>query len=170
MAAPDKFAQLKEEEEAAAKRQSWTPEELQGVPLPGDLTETSQCPTEAVLAEQFGGPTTSEARSKGRHRMSMSGPRRDSERSVDSEPNEVSVKDKCRGAVTSVWAKATSIPITKWGPHYSRALLRADVMAGLTVGVVLIPQGVAYAMLAELPPIYGAHHHRTREKASTEGL
>ena len=42
-------------------------------------------------------------------------------------------------------------------PRYTWSLLRADLVAGLTVGVVLIPQGVAYAMLAELPPIYGLY-------------
>ena len=30
-------------------------------------------------------------------------------------------------------------------------------MAGLTVGVVLIPQGMAYALIAGLPPVYGLY-------------
>ena len=42
-------------------------------------------------------------------------------------------------------------PAIEWVPRYTWSLLRADLVAGLTVGVVLIPQGVAYAMLAELP-------------------
>ena len=49
------------------------------------------------------------------------------------------------------------IPALSWLPEYSLSLLYADVMAGITVGVVLIPQGMAYAMLAELPPIYGLY-------------
>ncbi|HET6949944.1 MAG TPA: sulfate permease [Acidimicrobiales bacterium] len=39
--------------------------------------------------------------------------------------------------------------------HYQRRWLRADVVAGLTVGAMLIPQSMAYAELAGLPPEYG---------------
>jgi len=49
------------------------------------------------------------------------------------------------------------LPILAWLPSYSRDLLRGDLAAGLTVGVMLIPQGMAYAMLAGLPPIYGLY-------------
>ena len=49
------------------------------------------------------------------------------------------------------------IPALGWLPKYSMSLLRSDLTAGLTVGVVLIPQGVAYAMLAELQPVYGLY-------------
>ena len=35
--------------------------------------------------------------------------------------------------------------------------LRADLLAGLTVGVMLVPQGMAYAYLAGMPPIYGLY-------------
>ena len=49
------------------------------------------------------------------------------------------------------------VPMLQWLPHYSYSLLRADLAAGLTVGVVIIPQGMAYAMLAELPAIYGLY-------------
>lgn len=49
------------------------------------------------------------------------------------------------------------LPILAWLPNYNRDLLRGDVAAGLTVGVMLIPQGMAYAMLAGLPPIYGLY-------------
>ncbi len=40
---------------------------------------------------------------------------------------------------------------------YGGAALRGDLSAGLTVGVMLIPQGMAYAMIAGLPPIYGLY-------------
>lgn len=36
-------------------------------------------------------------------------------------------------------------------------LVGQDVLAGLTVGIVLVPQGLAYAMLATLPPVYGLY-------------
>lgn len=49
------------------------------------------------------------------------------------------------------------LPILNWLPNYNRTLLKGDVSAGLTVGVMLIPQGMAYAMLAGLPPIYGLY-------------
>ena len=49
------------------------------------------------------------------------------------------------------------VPALTWLPSYSPSMLRNDLVAGITVGVVLIPQGVAYAMLAELPPIYGLY-------------
>jgi SulP family sulfate permease len=35
--------------------------------------------------------------------------------------------------------------------------MKGDLSAGLTVGVMLIPQGMAYAMIAGLPPIYGLY-------------
>jgi len=49
------------------------------------------------------------------------------------------------------------IPILEWLPKYSKLDLRGDLSAGLTVGVMLIPQGMAYAMIAGLPPIYGLY-------------
>ncbi|MEO1435606.1 MAG: SulP family inorganic anion transporter, partial [Bacteroidota bacterium] len=44
---------------------------------------------------------------------------------------------------------------TKLG--YNFAFLSGDLSAGLTIGVMLIPQGMAYALLAGLPPIYGLY-------------
>ena len=49
------------------------------------------------------------------------------------------------------------LPIATWLPGYSRSALGGDLMAGLTMGVMLIPQGMAYAMLAGVPPIYGLY-------------
>ena len=49
------------------------------------------------------------------------------------------------------------IPILSWLPSYNKAALSGDLSAGLTVGVMLIPQGIAYAMIAGLPPIYGLY-------------
>lgn len=48
-------------------------------------------------------------------------------------------------------------PAADWLPKYSKANLQGDLSAGLTVGVMLIPQGMAYAMIAGLPPIYGLY-------------
>lgn len=44
-----------------------------------------------------------------------------------------------------------------WSAGYSRRVLAGDMVAGLTVGVMLVPQSMAYAMLAGMPPIYGLY-------------
>lgn len=49
------------------------------------------------------------------------------------------------------------IPILDWMPKYNKAWFKDDLAAGLTVGVMLIPQGMAYAMIAGLPPIFGLY-------------
>jgi sulfate permease, SulP family len=49
------------------------------------------------------------------------------------------------------------IPAWGWLRHYRRADLRGDLTAGLTVAVMLVPQGMAYAMLAGLPPVVGLY-------------
>lgn len=47
------------------------------------------------------------------------------------------------------------LPFLEWLPNYRKGDLIADLMAGITVAVLLIPQGMAYALLAGLPPVYG---------------
>lgn len=49
------------------------------------------------------------------------------------------------------------VPALDWIKNYRSAWLGGDLSAGLTVGVMLIPQGMAYAMIAGLPPIYGLY-------------
>ncbi|MBR9923183.1 MAG: solute carrier 26 family protein [Bacteroidetes bacterium] len=49
------------------------------------------------------------------------------------------------------------IPAFSWLPSYGSKQIKGDLTAGLTVGVMLIPQGMAYAMIAGLPPIYGLY-------------
>jgi SulP family sulfate permease len=48
-------------------------------------------------------------------------------------------------------------PILSWLPNYKKAFLGGDIAAGLTVGIMLIPQSMAYAMVAGLPPVYGLY-------------
>ncbi|MEZ4698075.1 MAG: sulfate permease [Rhodothermales bacterium] len=47
--------------------------------------------------------------------------------------------------------------MTRWLPGYNRTSFRNDLLAGLTVGVVLVPQSMAYALLAGVPPVYGLY-------------
>ncbi len=48
-------------------------------------------------------------------------------------------------------------PILSWLPNYKKGFLLGDLSAGLTVGVMLIPQSMAYAMIVGLPPVYGLY-------------
>ncbi|KAK1422463.1 hypothetical protein QVD17_25598 [Tagetes erecta] len=48
-------------------------------------------------------------------------------------------------------------PIFDWAPCYSVELLRSDVVSGLTIASLAIPQGISYAKLANLPPIIGLY-------------
>ena len=48
-------------------------------------------------------------------------------------------------------------PILSWLPNYKKAFIAGDLSAGFTVGVMLIPQSMAYAMIAGLPPVYGLY-------------
>lgn len=48
-------------------------------------------------------------------------------------------------------------PFLDWLPHYRRQDLVGDVMAGIIVAIMLVPQSMAYAMLAGLPPEIGLY-------------
>jgi MFS superfamily sulfate permease-like transporter len=48
-------------------------------------------------------------------------------------------------------------PFLSWFGGYGKSGLRADFVSGLTVALVLIPQSMAYAQLAGLPPYYGLY-------------
>ena len=48
-------------------------------------------------------------------------------------------------------------PVFEWVPGYARSDLNGDLVAGLTVGAMLIPQSMAYAQLAGLPPQVGLY-------------
>ena len=48
-------------------------------------------------------------------------------------------------------------PILDWISNYKKSYFLKDLVAGITVGIVLVPQGMAYAMIAGLPPVYGLY-------------
>ncbi len=49
------------------------------------------------------------------------------------------------------------IPIPGWLQHYPKANLPGDLIAGFIVAIMLVPQGMAYALLAGLPPEVGLY-------------
>ncbi|MGS2724709.1 SulP family inorganic anion transporter [Porticoccus sp. GXU_MW_L64] len=48
-------------------------------------------------------------------------------------------------------------PFLTWGKQVSQNSLKADLMAGITGAVLVLPQGVAYALIAGLPAVYGIY-------------
>jgi SulP family sulfate permease len=53
------------------------------------------------------------------------------------------------------WARF--FPFLRWWPLLNRQTLKTDLMAGLTGAVIVLPQGVAFALIAGLPPVYGLY-------------
>src|SRR5581483_1039198 len=49
------------------------------------------------------------------------------------------------------------LPFLAWRHRVNRETLRADALAGLVAAVMVLPQGVAFATLAGLPPEYGLY-------------
>ncbi|XP_069356993.1 prestin isoform X1 [Maniola hyperantus] len=68
---------------------------------------------------------------------------------------------RCKQAVQSCGfgeCLLNSLPIARWLPRYSpKKYLVGDLVAGATTAVMHIPQGMAYALLAEVPPIVGLY-------------
>jgi hypothetical protein len=67
-------------------------------------------------------------------------------------------------AVNSVAESQTSgsklksfLPILEWLPRYKKEWLRWDVIAALTVWALLVPEGMAYAGIAGMPPETGLY-------------
>ncbi|MCF6199749.1 MAG: solute carrier family 26 protein [Hyphomicrobiaceae bacterium] len=49
------------------------------------------------------------------------------------------------------------LPVYRWGRNYQREQLSGDLLAGMVVAIMLMPQSMAYAMLAGLPPQIGLY-------------
>lgn len=47
------------------------------------------------------------------------------------------------------------VPIFEWLPKYNFKLFKYDLLAGITIASLAIPQGISYAKLANIPPIIG---------------
>ncbi|CAA0828078.1 Sulfate transporter 3.1 [Striga hermonthica] len=48
-------------------------------------------------------------------------------------------------------------PILEWGPRYTLNFFKSDLISGITIASLAIPQGISYARLANLPPILGLY-------------
>ncbi|XP_078487753.1 prestin-like [Ciona intestinalis] len=57
-----------------------------------------------------------------------------------------------------VWRILVSfLPVLGWLPKYKKKYIVGDCIAGWTVGIIRIPQGMAYALLAGVQPVYGLY-------------
>lgn len=65
-------------------------------------------------------------------------------------------KDNSRAA-SAAGAIKRYVPITNWIPSYERTWLRPDIIAGLTLWGILIPEAIAYAGMAGAPAQAGLY-------------
>uniref|UniRef100_UPI00358F0527 prestin-like isoform X2 n=1 Tax=Myxine glutinosa TaxID=7769 RepID=UPI00358F0527 len=78
-------------------------------------------------------------------------------------PNRLSLRTCAANSLRCSPARAhsflfTLLPVLKWLPKYQiRECLLGDVISGFSTAVLNIPQGMAYALLAGLPPIFGLY-------------
>lgn len=62
------------------------------------------------------------------------------------------------GSTAAAWRRwLPTLPVLQWGRQYNRDTLASDSLAALIVTIMLIPQSLAYAMLAGLPPEVGLY-------------
>lgn len=67
-------------------------------------------------------------------------------------------EEETRSCLTN-WRRLVNkrVPVTTWLPLYTFSTLFQDLLAGFTVGLTEIPQAIAYAIVAGLPPQYGLY-------------
>ncbi|KAL0279267.1 UNVERIFIED_CONTAM: hypothetical protein PYX00_000868 [Menopon gallinae] len=67
--------------------------------------------------------------------------------------------DKTKDKRLPVWRRKLyrHLPITRWLPLYKKEDLLSDLIAGLTLGLTMVPQSIAYAALAGLTSQYGLY-------------
>lgn len=65
--------------------------------------------------------------------------------------------DMTREGVGRPTGLARQVPGVALLGHYERSWTRPDVVAGLILAAILVPQGMAYAALAGLPPVTGLY-------------
>ncbi|ELK06606.1 sulfate anion transporter 1 [Pteropus alecto] len=69
------------------------------------------------------------------------------------------LRRSCACSRQEFWARVQDLlPATRWLPTYRpREDLAGDVMSGLVIGIILVPQAIAYSLLAGLQPIYSLY-------------
>ncbi|XP_056429489.1 prestin isoform X4 [Hyla sarda] len=69
------------------------------------------------------------------------------------------VAQSCRCTAKKAKSQLYSfLPILKWLPRYPvKEFLIGDLISGLSTGVMQLPQGLAYALLAAVPPVFGLY-------------
>ncbi|KAF4911115.1 Sulfate permease 2 [Colletotrichum viniferum] len=82
----------------------------------------------------------------------------DVEQYEEREPTAAEFIEAHRPTIPGTLAYIKSLfPFWQWIFHYNATWLLGDIIAGVTVGFVVIPQGMAYAILAQLSPEYGLY-------------
>ena len=77
---------------------------------------------------------------------------------VEHEPTALEWLSKFKPSGAAILRYIRSLfPFVNWIFHYNLTWLFGDIIAGVTVGFVVVPQGMAYALLAKLPPEYGLY-------------
>src|SRR5262249_20121805 len=64
---------------------------------------------------------------------------------------------RLRELPTKLGAFGRVFPILGWLPTYETTWLRADIVAGLTLWGILVPEAIAYAVMARAPPQAGLY-------------
>ncbi|KAL1413598.1 Sulfate permease 2 [Vanrija albida] len=77
-------------------------------------------------------------------------------------PPSITVIEYIQNNKRSIWPSVKAyilslFPFLTWAPRYNLTWLYSDLIAGITVGMVLVPQSLSYAKLAQLPPEYGLY-------------
>lgn len=73
------------------------------------------------------------------------------------------LRRRLRKSCSCSWEKVRSravgfVPLLRWLPQYRlRDWLLGDVMSGVIVGILLVPQSIAYSLLAGQDPVYGLY-------------
>ncbi|KAI8098509.1 sulfate transporter family-domain-containing protein [Halteromyces radiatus] len=73
-------------------------------------------------------------------------------------PPKSSIRDQVKATLSpsATWLKDT-FPVLRWLPKYNRQWFYGDLICAITVGIIVIPQSMAYAKMAGLPPQFGLY-------------